>query len=350
MLPRGVPFLFRSRPARWAPFFLVRKRHWKAFFGLPTTNSIDVDAFTVDPATGDIYVSFDGTTPSSATAIAGASCANAPGAPAVASTILRGDVIRIPAAAYTPSGPFGVVTAPLPGLAERVINAAEVTTLVATAGGTFSVSPVNTFALDIDPNGGVYANAANSFVMPNLLFTVDSSGGATTGTQNLSACSVYSTAGSGSFAVINGVTLNQPTALGIRNVSFNPGFFAGALDALDVVTHTPSLDPFASRPLHLDAFPTSGIISGANPASWNVNLTGHISGAAPGSLLGIFGAIVLVPSGGFVPRWNVSVFGVAGYPDLYVDPFGFASPTCQLSPPVPPFDLFCQTGANALLS
>ena len=339
----------RTRSLRYSsPVFFIRQGDWEAFFGLLVpNNSIDVDAFTVDEVTGDIYASFDGTTGIPNSLVKQTSTSGA-----TSYTINRGDVIRIPRAAYTPAGPYGIVTNPLPGFAELVLTQANILAMVTAAngpaGGLPSVLPVNTFSLDKDPAGGTSVGATTGFSYPNLLFTVDSSGGPTTAPAYVYAPAVYSTSGGGSFAVVNGITLNSAAALGMRATSFNTGFYAGCLDALDVITHTPTLSPFYDRPLHLDAFPTNALL-GTNGPSYTAMLTGYISNAAPNTQLAILGGLYYLSNGSWVPRYDVSPF-VGGYPDLYIDPFGFANPNCLIAPSTPPYDLGCQTPASVLLN
>lgn len=331
--PNVYPFPSIAAP----PVFFVRQTDWEAFFGLAVpNNSIDVDAFCVDQVTGDIYVSFDGTA-----GIPGALVVTTPGSAAVATTITRGDIIRIPGTAYTPAGPYGVVSLPLSGFAERVYTAADCKTMALNAGGNPGTAAIpNVYSLDLDLSNSTVLTPAG-FAVAALYYTLDVAGGAATAAQITSASAIYSTLANGSFAVLNGVTMSTPGAAGMRNLSFNPAFWAGPLDALDVVLHTPALSPTLGRPLHLDAYPTSALLS-TNAATWNGKLTGYISNASPGTQLAIFGRVDVVPAGGWISRYDVSPFGVLGYPDLYVDPFGIADPACVLAPATPPFNTGCQ--------
>jgi hypothetical protein len=341
LLPRA-PNVYPAPSLPRAPVFFVREADWVVLLGLPGPNpSLDVDAFTVDPATGDIYVSFDGTG-----GVPGATVTLSNGGSPVVATIARGDIVRIPGTAYAPDpNLYGRVTNPVAGQAQVILSAAEVTAMVSNAlalngSGSLTVTPVNVYSLDFDPNGGVSAGPASGFLFPNLLFTVDNSGGASSGPQNAAAAGVYTTAGGGAFTVINGVTMNGPRALGYSDRSFNPGFWAGPLDAIAVVQHAPAFDPLLDRPLHLDSFPTSALLSSNGPF-WTGVLTGYISNAAPFAQLAIFGTVAFVPAGGHVPRWDVSPF-VPGYPDLYIDILGIAGGTCLIAPAGPPFGAFCQ--------
>ncbi len=336
MLPHA-PNVYPMPSTPATPVFFVRQPHWEAFFGLAVpNNTIDVDAFCVDQATGDIYVSFDGTA-----GIAGAMVKLTSTSAAVATTITRGDIIRIPGAAYTPVGPYSIVSLPLPGFAERIYTALDCKNMVILAGGNPGTAAVpNVYSLDLDLTGATVI-APSGFAAPALYFTMDVSGGAAAGPQIPSASAIYSSLGNGTFAQINGVTMSGPGAAGMRNLSFNPAFWASSLDALDVVVHTPVLHPTLGRPLHLDAFPTNALLS-TNGPSWSGKLTAYLSNASPGTMLAILGRVDVVAPGGWIPRYDVSPYGVLGYPDLYVDPFGIADPACVLAPAIAPFNAGCQ--------
>lgn len=384
MLPRAAN-PYPVPPTQVAPIFFVRQAHWETFFGLPApNNAIDVDSFAVDEATGDIYVSFDGAGGTNNVAFAGAVFRTSPGGPLQpAQNVLRGDIFRIPAAAYTPSGPYGIVTNPVSGLAERVLASADVLGMVTFAGGTLATcvpgcnstftcataatsplcgnwTPVNVYSLDLEPLGGSMVTPSG-FTIANLLFTVDNRGGCVgngpttcTGTSmtsaftatghNMSATAIYSTLGGGMFAVINGVLMDRPSSAGIRDTGFTFTFYAGPLDALDVVSQT--FNPFLERPVHLDFFPTRNLLS-TNANVWGGTVEGHVSGAQPFASLAIMGSFILVPIGGYAPRWDVSGF-LPGYPDLYVDPFGIADPYCLISPAI--FSPYCQSFLQPLMS
>jgi hypothetical protein len=200
--------------------------------------------------------------------------------------------------------------------------------MVANAGGTNTTSgTVNVYGLSIDPNGGTSATPAG-FATPDLLFTIYNQGGQSGGTANASASAVYTTAGGGAYATLNGVTMDQPAALGMNYVSFNSSYFAGPLDAMSVVQHAPNLDPMADRPVHLDTYPTNGILS--DPA-YNGRITCYVSGLPPGGQAGVFARLDTIAAGGFVSRSSLAG-SVQGYPDLYVDPFGVANQSCVLAP------------------
>lgn len=319
--------------AQTAPTYFIRQSDWEILFGMTpgTGNSIDLDAFTVDPSNGDIYASFNSffTAPQVITA---------PASAPQSISVHPGDIIRIPGTAYTPSGPFGIVTNPQAGFAELVIGEAEVTALVTTAGGTISgVSRTDVYGLDLDPSGATHTSNSG-FTVPNLLFTVDNRGGATTGPGNPTATAVYSTLGAGSFALINGIQMDRPEAAGMAPVSFNQNFYTGPMDAIDVADHTPGFDPVFSKPLHMDSFPDSGLGSTAGQ-----RLVVYFSGSTPGALLAVFGRVDILGAGGFVPRWDTSsVIGLGGHPNAYIDPYEAVDFNCVIAPN---FWLTCQEPA-----
>ena len=332
LLPAAAAFYPVNDPGV-APVYFIRRADWATLLGVPsTTSSLDVNAFTVDQTTGDIYCSFDNST------ITGTMLVTSPGGGAAPITLTRGDIVRIPAAAYTPSGPYGIVTAPVAGLAERVYSAADVTSMVSSAGGTITVTgTVNVYSLSIDPVGGTSATPSG-FAIPDLLFTIYNQGGQVPATPNASSSAVYTTATNGSFAVLNGLTMDQPNALGRNDNSFNNQYYAGPLDAMSVIQHSPNIDPMADRPVHLDTYPTNGVLT--DPI-YNGRITCYVSGLPPGGQAGVFARIDQIGAGGFVSRTSVAG-SVPGYPDLYVDPFGMANQSCVLAPVNSIFGPICQ--------
>jgi hypothetical protein len=220
--------------------------------------------------------------------------------------------------------------------------------MVTNAGGIITglsgSAPANTdvFSLSIDPNGGLTI-APSGFALPNLLFTVDNRGGNNPGTPNPSAAGIYTTApnttGGGAFAVLNGVTMDRPAAMGLNDLSFNSAFRSGPLDAMHVHAHTPNLDPVVDRPVHLDTFPTNGIVS--DPA-YSGRITCYASGLPPGTQAGVLIRLDMVASGGAVSRTSTAAV-LPGYPDLYCDPFGLANQSCIIAPANSIFGTFCQT-------
>ena len=329
----SAPNYYPAPSVPGTPIFFVRRAQWETLLGLPSTLALDIDAFTVAPS-GDIYFSVASEHP-------GASIIITPGGAPVSTTLNRGDILRVPAAAYTPSGPFGVMTAPVPGMVERVYASGDVMAMMTSSGGILSYSPLNVYGLSVDPALAPTVTPLG-FMVDGLMFTVDNRGGSTSGTQNATSSAVYCNQGTGSFATVNGQTLNAPNAVGMNDQSFNNGFFAGPLDALCLAYHTPPLDPLFSRPIHLDTFPTTNVVT--DPL-YNGILTCYLSGLLPNTQAGILASASVVPPGGFVPRWNISN-SAAGYPDLYVDVFGAAGGTCLVAPTV--FSPFCQFAAAQL--
>jgi hypothetical protein len=246
--------------------------------------SADVDAFTKDNTTGDMFFSFTDTVTINGTTPA-----------------LDGDIIVVPGAAYTPVGPYGVVTAPIAGLA--YVGATEAS-LAAIITGLGVVLPANRelSSIDLDPRGGTFG--APPVTIPNMIFTFETSG-ATSGPR---APSVYTTFGGGAFFTINGVTLNVAPAVGLNPTSFNPMFTCGSLDALDFVAA-------ASRhPLTIDRFPNSVI-----PTPGLVAF--DIAGIAPGSSAQI--VVNSGPAGPGTASFRQFIPGLTGHCELYVN---FADP------------------------
>jgi len=243
--------------------------------------SADVDAFTKDTTTGDMFFSFTDTVTINGTTPA-----------------LDGDIIVVPGTAYTPVGPFGVVTAPIAGLA--YVGATEAS-LAAIITGLGVVIPANRelSSIDLDPRGGVFSPTP-PVAIPNMIFTFETDG-ATSGPR---APSVYTTFGGGAFFSVNGVVLNVAPAVGLNPVSFNPAFTTGSLDALDFV-------PTANRhPLTLDRFPNAVI-----PTPGLVAF--DVAGIAPGS-----SALIVVNSGPAGPgtaTFRQSLPGFVGHCELYVN-------------------------------
>jgi hypothetical protein len=208
-------------------------------------------------------------------------------------------------------------------MAELVLPNAEVSQIVTGSGGTFS-GGVNVIGLDLDPAGFVHTSTT-LFPIPNLIFTIYATGGSAAGPHNAMAAAIYSTQGGGGIAFINGTVMNHPNAVGFRSTSFNPSFWAGCLDALEVVHHPSPLDPYFHKPFHLDTFPDSGL-GLAGPQT----LVGYLSGAFPGSQIWVFGRIDVLGAGGFVTRWSTPF--LTGFPDLYVDVLGLANLNTIITP------------------
>jgi hypothetical protein len=332
LLPQAPNFYpLPSTPT--APIFFIRQSHIEAFFGMTagTGNTIDVDGFCVDQSNGDIYVTFDLLAPFTGTFKTG---------PSTSTTALinGGDIYRIPGTAYTPAGPYGVVTNPQPNLVERVYTGADVTAMVTTAGGCIvGVAFTNSWGLSIDSTAGT-TTTPQGFTVKHLYFTIDNRGNPGTTcpgmpATNQTAAGIYSTTAGGSFAVLNGVTMNQPSAVGMKDYSFNPNFGTGPLDACCVVTLPAPFDPVAGGPFHLDNFPDGYYhLGGATPTP---KITGYISGATPGATITILMRADFPVAGGYVDRYNPVTLGVLsplGFPDIFIDVLGINNGAFLMGP------------------
>jgi hypothetical protein len=323
LLP-SAPNFYPAPSSPAPPIFFLRQSDLETFFcmGAGTGAAMNVDAFAVDVPTGDIYLSFDGLSPTNPAAFIG-SFFTGPGI-ATTAAVHAGDVFRIPAWAFAPAGPYGVVTAPLPGHVERIYTAADLAAVVAIGGGCVTGVPyLNTTGLDIDDTQSVMNLAPCGFGVRPLFFTIDNRGApaaACSGSpvQNLTATAIYTTGVGGAFAVLNGITMNTPAALGMSDFAFDGSSAAGPIDALDVVELPTPWDPVAGAPFHLDARPTGyGTLMGPAPTPV---VTGYVAGAAPGATIGILMRADVQVSGGFIDRYSTGWFeNVAGHPDLFMD-------------------------------
>lgn len=333
MFPKATnPYPAPSAPQ--SPIFFIRQTHIEMFFGMAagSGNAIDTDAFAVDATTGDIYISFDSPSSTSPNCFTG-TFLSAPGVSTTA-IIHAGDIFKIPGFAYTSTGPFNVVSAPISGLVERVFASTDVTTMVTTAGGTIlptalgGVAYTNIYGLDIDYIHAGSIVTPTGFSSLQLFFTVDNRGGPAAGGGNPSSPAIYTSVSGGQFAVLNGVTMSTPAAMGMAPLSFSNGFFAGAIDALDVYELANPLDPFTGNPMHLESFPDNGrgylsrasMGNPANPANFSNNLICSIAGSPPGSTIAVFARADITTVGGFIDRYDSFASGVPdGCPELYLD-------------------------------
>ena len=151
---------------------------------------------------------------------------SAPGHAPITATVHAGDVFRIPGNAYTPSGPYGIVTNPQPNLIQRVYTqrrrhhdgddrrrlhhdtgSARRASLHEHPGTRASTSPPAC-------RRRRRPRASSS---STCFFTIDNRGATSTGcpgapspaspaNQNLTAAAIYTTQTGGSFAVINGAS------------------------------------------------------------------------------------------------------------------------------------------------
>jgi hypothetical protein len=164
--------------------------------------SLNLDALA-QSAAGDLFLSF------SLTEVL----------PAPVGSVDDGDLIMIPASAitYDAQGNVSAITA---NSALRVANQADLIAMVNNSGFRTSVggTVTTTFelsGLEMDPNGGTFVSPADpTLVVPNLLFCWSDS-------TNDGA--IISTAGGGSFAVINGVPMASAVATQGDQIGWLPG-------------------------------------------------------------------------------------------------------------------------------
>lgn len=331
------PFPQQPQPLQ---FFLTAAQIREAIgLGAGSTFPIDVNGFTIDPVSGDIYLTFDN---AAISASAGTTVSDPSGLPQNV-TLRSGDIIRIPGPntvfgfgpnAYTASGPNGAVASVVPGSAELVVTAAEVTAMMTNVACNVTRLPINVYGLEINPDQsfGPYVGSTGHLTS-QLFFTVDNRGGSATPgvTGNICATAIFSTIGTaanptaGSYAQINGVTMDRPDAAGINPVSFNSSFNAGPMDAIAIARHA-NLDMEQGRGIHLDGFPVDEVVTDTTVA-WDGKIEVAGSGLkTPGQNFAVFATIKFVAPGGFLPRWSMDGTIVGGYPDLYVDPLGIAEP------------------------
>ena len=214
----------------------------------------NVTAFTVDEATGDLYLSFQDISAGSVV----------PFAP--------GQVLRIPSSAYTTGA--GVVTSVIPNSAEIVLSIADVDALSALAGG-LSITRIG--GLEIDPTGGTYTSPTTGLSMPNLWLAPSD----TTDTT------VFTTAGGP--ATVNGLTLDSGNNLGMRVDPIAPPPVSN-LDALAFQARNPT----SQGPMTIE----QEVQFVTTPTSISVD----VSGISPGGSAFLLLAITTVPVGGFLPR------------------------------------------------
>jgi hypothetical protein len=130
-----------------------------------------------------------------------------------------GDLLMIPASAITYDA-FGNVAAIAPGSVQLVATQAQLIAMINASGFRTSVGGLVTTTfelsgLEVDPNGGTFVAPANaSLTLPNLLFCWNDS-------TNDGA--IISTAGGGSFAVINGVPMASAIATQGDQLGWLPG-------------------------------------------------------------------------------------------------------------------------------
>jgi hypothetical protein len=186
-----------------------------------TTNfSVDVNAFCVDQATGDIYWSMNIDEDVNGV------------------TVNDGGIVRLAAANYTANAD-GTVASVVIGGAEIVMHESEVDVLFTNVGlnNAFDIG-----GLEIDPNGGAFVSTSTGATLPNL-WMVD--------LQSANGTTILSTAnGAGAFATEGGVTLGDGPAMGLSPT----GWSELASRNLSALARIPS--SLTATPAVLDTFPT----------------------------------------------------------------------------------------------
>ena len=151
--------------------------------------------------------------------------------------------------------------------------------------------------------------------------------------QNLTAAAIYSTQAGGSFAVINGVTMNQPSAVGMRDCSFNNAFFTGPLDAAASSSSATPYDPVAGGPFHLDNFPDSVLPPERADADAQGRDRATLRARRRAGTIAILGRADFQTPGGFIDRYSTLAFGVCrATPDLFIDLVGINNPSFLIAP------------------
>ncbi|MAG55705.1 MAG: hypothetical protein CMJ83_05385 [Planctomycetes bacterium] len=251
---------------------------------------VDVNAFTVDDATGDLYWSL--TTTHFVNGI----------------MLQDGGLVRLPAASYVANGD-GTVASVTPGGAQVALFEAHLDIFYANAGqGT--VGDLDGIALD--PAGGTFIGPLG-IPLPHFWFAADSP---TSGPALVSSLST------GSVATHAGATFANGPALGIGAVDFS-----GTANSTVTALAWAAAD-LATRPRVLDvgdpALTTPGV------------LKVDVGGATPGATFVLLAnAATTIPVGSFTGRTPVVALGVpGGFTELYVDDFldGFFTFTAAFPP------------------
>lgn len=278
-----------------------------------STSNPDVNGFTFDVTTGDMYFTFTANFDVNGTAMA------------------DGGVMRIPGSALT-FGPTGLVTAVAPGTAEIVLTEAEVLAIFTNAGYSFGGTNANSDLLGIalDPTGGTYTSSTTNLTMPHLwLCNQDNADEGLVSTKNNPSNSTP-----GVVPSVNGVPLQGAAAFGLA------GGFGGPNPRNPSAIAFQFSSPQGPNAMHCDTFP---VFQGTTPADFNID----ISGATPngfvvlvfdleflGGAPGLFpGRLPVSPLGTFFgPSWdeyypNIPALGVL-LP--LADPEGFARQLIQI--------------------
>lgn len=276
--------IVRFRPGGGFDTFLSRQQISDAL-GTPVGSTYDVNGFTIDPATGDMYWTTSGTYMLNG------------------SVVEDGAVARLAAGMYV-VGASGNVISVVPGSVELVLTDAEVHGMYLAA-GLNGISDLS--GLAVAPGGGIFTSQSTGKTLPHLWMTDrDVNDGAV----------IVSTALGGSVASLPGVSLGSGPALGLGSSGFNVGVAPGALTALDVVAV-----PLTTTPRMLDM--TNAFIPALTPFTLQLD----VGGLAPQATALIFASLADSGTpGGFparVPTLSAAnpfgnVFtGPGGFPELY---------------------------------
>ena len=282
--------VFRLIPGGGVQHFITEVQLGQA---MNTIENFDVDGFTVDPATGDLYFSLTSTE-----TVNGVSLED-------------GGVLRIPASGYV-AAPDGTVLSVTTGAAQIVLHEVHVNILFAIA-GQGAVGDLRDFTLA--PAGGTFTGFGG-LQLPNLWLCGDTATGGAV---------VVSSEGGGTIANLNGTQLLGGAAFGLWPTDFQ-GFQNSNLTGL-----TLGSAPLADTPRFL-SIAAHGITT---PGT----LTLDAGGCTPGPGLYLFANVAVGgPAGAFTPRTPIPtgspVATPGGFRELYVDDFG--DPLFQLGLIIPP--------------
>lgn len=256
-----------------------------------TIADIDVNGFTVDPATGDLYWTM--TTTQTVNGI----------------SVNDGALIRLPATGYVANGDGSVQTV-TPASAQIALFELHLDVFFGAAGVGF-VGDLDGIA--IDPAGGTFVGPSGT-TLPNFWFVGDNGAGP----------AIVSSQSGGSIASSGATTFGSATSLGLRSTDFQGGpnstITALALAPFDITTPARLLD--AGTP----GFTTPGTIKI------------DAGGFTPGPNLVIVAQFASVATaGGFANRNSVQngILDVAGgFGELYI--LNFTDPIVLLTLNAPP--------------
>lgn len=272
--------VFRILPSGAIETFLSVAQIHAALGGTTSITSLDVNGFTVDPATGDLYMTFT----------AGVDVNGTPAADDA--------VVRIPASGFTTvAGPLTPVATMTPGVAEVVATSADVDAMFLNAGLD---GITDLMGIEIDPAGGTYTSPSTGLTMPNLWLADDDS----------SDEAIVSTAddGTGTRGVVptvNGAAVDASTSLGLANPGA-AGFSPGSWTALAFQTANAS-----GTALHLDV--DAQLLT--TPGTLDLDVSGE-----PNEAVIVLGELFNTRTmGGFVPRLSSLPFSAT--PQSWVTPF-----------------------------